>query len=80
MSDKIEVSLAVIEEKLDKIESKLDTIDRLIFRGNGQESLVAKVIRNEEQLEELKWLRRTAIAGASTGVLGLLMALFERLS
>lgn len=70
---------AVIKGAVADIKDDINSLQKVIYVGNGKPSLIARVEVVEVHLEDLKWWKRAAIAGVFTGLLGLGMAITERL-
>lgn len=69
-------------DSCERMEGKIDKLEKVIWIGNGTESLTVRMARMEEQVEEVKTdgttskkLKNGIILAVTTGVFGLLIAL-----
>ena len=77
--DKLILDGAIIKEQLHGVREDINRLNKNIYIGNGTPSLMTRVTVNEDAVNDLKWWKRMAIVGATTGVFGFVMAVFERL-
>ena len=62
-------TIAVLEERVSNMKTTVDHLDQVVLQGNG-ESLVSKIGRLTDFMNDYKWLARTVIVAVIANLVG----------